>query len=63
MQKKMRREAACSADVVFMPALTPFEAAVIPAWEKETYGVLRMIRYACEADAPDSPQRAKIWVR
>ena len=65
MMKTMRNRAVYSANVVFMPALTPLEAAVIPAREKESYGTLGMIRRAYEAgDAADRGfQRAKICVR
>ena len=64
MVKQTRRKAGC-ADIVFMPALTPLEAAVLPARERETYGTLGMIRYACEAGEirQSCAQRAKIWVR
>jgi len=62
MIKKMRQLPSCRAAVVFMPALTPMEAAVLPAQERKTYGTLGMIRYAYEAAGAEScrPQRAKI---
>jgi len=66
MLKEMRKKAVCSADIVFLPALTPMEAAVLPARERETYGVLRMIGRAYDAGehgAQARCQRAKIWVR
>lgn len=50
--------------VVFLPALTPLEAAVLPARERpRAYGVLRMVRSAWEAGERPRPQRTKIWVR
>ena len=63
MQNKMRQRTECRADVVCVPALTPLEASVLQAREKETYGALRMIRYAYDAGAWCPDQRAKIWVR
>ena len=65
MMKTMRNREVYPANVVFMPALTPLEAAVIPAREKESYGTLGMIRHAYEAgDAVcRGVQRAKICVR
>ena len=63
MLRKMRRTTERRADVVFMPALTPLEASVLPAQERKTYGVLRTIRRACDAGKDDLPQRTKIWVR
>ncbi len=45
--------------VAFMPALTPMEAAVLPARQaRRPYGALAMVPRAC-----DAPYRAKIWVR
>ena len=63
--EKMRHPAICCTNVVFMPALTPFEASVLPAKERETYGVLGIIPHAYEAGRPvcGGSQRAKIWVR
>ena len=66
MQGKKKRFPVDHADVAFLPAITPLEAAVIPAKERnrqERYGVLRMMRYACEAGDACLYQRAKIWVR
>ena len=65
MMKHRKRQADCHADVVFLPALMPLEAAVLPAQERKTYGMLNMIRYACEAGKEEyrRPQRTKIWVR
>ena len=63
MLLKMRQEAACCEDVVFMPALTPLEAVVLPAQERAAYGVLHMVRHAYDAGISFGPQRAKIWVR
>ena len=63
MRLKMRQEATCRGDVVFMPALTPLEAAVLPAQERAAYGVLRMVRRAYDAGIACGSQRAKIWVR
>lgn len=52
------------APVVFLPALTPLEACVLPARERRRpYGVLRMVPGAWEAGERKTPQRAKIWVR
>ena len=54
-------------EIVFLPALAPLEASVIPAREKSRYGALRHAREAFRLDAkPQAPiarQRAKIWVR
>ena len=65
MMKTMRNREAYPANAVFMPALTPLEASVIPAREKESYGTLGMIRHAYEAGdaAYRWSQRAKICVR
>lgn len=52
--------------VIFQPALTPFEASVLPAREKpreRPYGVLRMVPGAWEAGERRTRQRTKIWVR
>ena len=63
--KMMMKTASDCAEVIFVPALTPLEAAVLPAREKETYGTLSMVRRAYEAGdaAYRWPQRAKICVR
>jgi len=50
-------------DVVFRPAVTPLEAAVLPAMERKSRAALCMIRRACDAGACTPAQRAKIWVR
>ena len=65
MMKTIRNRAVYPANVAFMPALTPLEAAVIPARIKESYGTLSMIRHAYEAGdaAARWSQRAKICVR
>ena len=47
--------------VIFLPALTPMEAAVLPA--RRAYGVLRMVPRAWEAGERRGNQRTKIWVR
>lgn len=47
--------------VAMKPALTLFEAAVLPARERRTYGALSMIPRAY--DEHNTGQRAKIWVR
>lgn len=56
-----------TASIIFRPAITPFEAAVLPAAERKAYGVLAMIRYAYEETGEKgvktAAQRAKIWVR
>lgn len=52
--------------VIFLPALTAMEAAVLPAQERperSAYGVLRMVPTAWEAGTRTSNQRTKIWVR
>ena len=52
--------------VIFLPALTPMEAAVLPAQERperRAYGVLRMVPGAWEAGERRNSQRTKIWVR
>ena len=36
------------ADIVFQPALTPLEAAMLPARETRGYGALRLARRAFE---------------
>lgn len=53
-------------DVIFLPALTPIEAAVLPARERperKPYGVLHMVPGAWEAGERQARQRTKIWVR
>ena len=53
-----------SADVVFRPALTPLEAAMIPAQErKHAYGALALARRPFAFEAETACQRQKIWVR
>lgn len=58
-----------SRDVIFRPALTPLEAAMIPAEEKPRGGALRHVmreterRFALEGGETQAGQRAKIWVR
>ncbi|MBQ4265232.1 MAG: hypothetical protein IJB85_06945 [Clostridia bacterium] len=47
--------------VVMRPALTLFEASVLPAKERRAYGALSMIPRAY--DVGNVNQRAKIWVR
>lgn len=64
----MKRKAPCmpAGPVIFLPALTPLEASVLPARERperRPYGVLRMVKSAWEAGERQAPQRAKIWVR
>lgn len=46
MRREYQRSAAYLADVVFQPALTPMEAAVLPAQERTPVrrGTLRMAR-------------------
>lgn len=59
------------ADIVFQPALTPLEAAMLPARETRGYGALRLARRAfelwpepCGCRQPHTrDQRQKIWVR
>ena len=66
LRKRMLRMPSCADSVVFLPALTPMEAAVLPArerMERRTYGALRMVPTAWEAGMRRSPQRTKIWVR
>ncbi len=64
MKKKLRSGQTAYDAVVFLPAITPLEAAVLPAMERSSYyGTLRMIRRACGAGEPQPAQRAKIWVR
>ena len=66
LRKRTQRMPAYPVSVIFLPALTPMEASVLPAQERperKTYGVLRMVPTAWEAGARRTPQRAKIWVR
>lgn len=70
MKRKHDRLAGLGADVVFQPALTPMEAAVLPAREREAVfrGALRLARdtdiwarvLGC---GRRDDQRQKIWVR
>ncbi|MCI6268607.1 MAG: hypothetical protein SPD88_02350 [Candidatus Ventricola sp.] len=49
--------------VIFLPALMPMEAAVLPAQERperRAYGVLRMVPGAWEAGERRNSQRTKI---
>ena len=62
MKRKMMRKESMR-EVIFRPAVTPLEAAVIPAGEKQRYGALSMVPRACEAPFWRENQRAKIWVR
>ncbi|MBR3794889.1 MAG: hypothetical protein IKK34_02505 [Clostridia bacterium] len=69
MKKRCNRAAAYDAEIVFQPALTPMEAAVLPARERPTAyrGALRLAREAqcwervLGGEACD--QRQKICVR
>ena len=64
MKKKLRSGRTDA--VVFMPALTPLEASVLPAMEKKDkkrYGTLSMVRHAYDAGDCAPAQRTKIWVR
>ena len=64
MKKKLRSGRTDA--VVFMPALTPLEASVLPAMErkdKKLYGTLSMVRRAYDAGDCATAQRTKIWVR
>ena len=64
--KRTPRMPAYPDGVIFLPALTPMEAAVLPAQERperRAYGVLRMVPGAWEAGEQQARQRTKIWVR
>ena len=65
MSKKQRSMPASVGRTAFLPAITPLEAAVLPAAEKRAYGTLSMI--PCAYDAGNGNilrnQRTKIWVR
>ena len=64
--KRTPRMPAYPDGVIFLPALTPMEAAVLPAQERperRAYGVLRMVPGAWEAGERRGNQRTKIWVR
>lgn len=72
MKRKYDRMTAYNADIVFLPALTPMEAAVLPARERTIArrGALRLAREAFDWDsaprggcACGRSQRQKIWVR
>ena len=59
MKGKMDQRSSCRCGVVFCPALTPLEAAVLPAQEGARIGALSLVRTAWEAGC----QRTKICVR
>ena len=64
--KRTPRMPAYPDGVIFLPALMPMEAAVLPAQERperRAYGVLRMVPGAWEAVERRNSQRTKIWVR
>ena len=64
--KRTPRMPAYPDGVIFLPALMPMEAAVLPAQERperRAYGVLRMVPGAWEAGERRNSQRTKIWVR
>ena len=67
MKKKLQSRRMQTDAVVFMPALTPLEASVLPALEalerKKPYGTLSMVRRAYDAGDCAAAQRTKIWVR
>lgn len=66
LRKRTARRPAYPDGVIFLPALTPMEAAVLPARERperKPYGVLRMVPGAWEAGERQARQRTKIWVR
>lgn len=56
-------------DIVFLPALTPLEAAMLPARERPITGALRHAmreterRFFPEEEETPRAQRTKIWVR
>ena len=64
---KKKKQTLGAREIVFLPALAPLEASVIPAAEKRGYGALRYAREAfcldARAQAGNARQRAKIWVR
>ena len=64
---KKRKQMPQTREIVFLPALAPLEASVIPAAEKRRYGALRhakeAFRFEDERRAQATRQRAKIWVR
>ncbi|MDO5299204.1 MAG: hypothetical protein Q4F18_07220 [Clostridia bacterium] len=46
MKRKLERQNTSPEDVVFLPAITPIEAAVIPARDVRGYGALHHARAA-----------------
>ena len=64
---KKKKQTPGAREIVFLPALAPLEASVIPAAEKRRTGALRHAREAFRLDketqADSARQRAKIWVR
>lgn len=58
MKRNLERQNTSSADVVFLPAITPIEAAVIPARDVRGYGALR---HAKEAWRPGETARRETF--
>ena len=56
-----------SCGMIFYPALTPLEAAVMPAESRRFSGALSHLRRETARrfcrEAPECAQRTKIWVR
>ncbi|MGN0996758.1 MAG: hypothetical protein ACI4PG_07595 [Candidatus Ventricola sp.] len=64
----MKRTYSADAEIVFQPALTPLEAAMLPVRETRGYGALALAKRAfdcCDTLCPACrlAQRQKIWVR
>ena len=64
----MKRKHAADMQIVFQPALTPLEAAMLPARETRGYGALALAKRAFDCCGTLCPacrraQRQKIWVR
>ena len=60
---KKRMPASCctdARDMVFMQALLPMEAAILPARERMRYGTLNMVPRAYDAGRRQGLQHAKI---
>ncbi len=63
----MKKKQVSSSQVVFQPALTPLEAAMLPARDRSSRGALHQAQRAFDPWAQTRrdgrAQRQKIWVR
>ena len=57
---KKREKFRTDRDIVFMPALAPLEASVIPAKERRSVGALRHARASFRLPGEPEPQKPRV---